>query len=113
MEETYDTKKPFHIAVSGINNTFFDKISGLPRRLRLFFNGIEFDYSQRDWIKKKDKFLFDARITPVIVESEIKTMKNIQEKIILRSGLNTLQVVVSDGVGKNQEQTRTFYMISH
>jgi hypothetical protein len=52
------------INIGGINDSFLSSTLGVPRRLRIYFNGAEYDYSPDDWTQFRGTETFSAQLVP-------------------------------------------------
>jgi hypothetical protein len=52
------------ISIGGINDSFLRSTLGVPRRVRIYFNGAEYDYSPDDWTQSRGAEIFSAQLVP-------------------------------------------------
>ena len=76
-EITYDDEVDLHVVLSGANKSFVEFTLGVPKRVKLFINGNEYNYSGEDWTEKEDgkKLEFKAKLAIGEIEA-IKPINN-------------------------------------
>jgi hypothetical protein len=60
----YDDEVELAVTIAGINDSFLSATLGVPRRVRLYFNGKEYDYSPQDWSDSGGIEKFNAKLVP-------------------------------------------------
>jgi hypothetical protein len=73
---TYDDEADLHVVLSGANKSFVEFKLGIPKRVKLYINGNEYNYSGEDWAEDGEKNLvFKATLSVGGVEP-IKPINN-------------------------------------
>ena len=72
---TYDDKVDLHVVLSGANKSFVEFTLGVPKRVKLFINGNEYNYSGEDWVEDGENLVFKAKLAIGEIEA-IKPINN-------------------------------------
>ncbi len=136
-QRTYPDKVRLRVVLPGANRTFLGSDMGIPARVKLFINGADYDYKEENWQENPGALVFETDLVtgipqagpgrPVrlgfhsgpLVRPRVGGPKvgdpdpdvgPAARPILLRPGLNTVQVTVVDGKGQRKQVVRMFYL---
>ena len=99
---TYDDETDLHVVLSGANKSFVEFELGLPKRVKLYINGNEYNYSGENWVEdgeNRENLVFKAKLAVGEIEA-IKPINNPVHGIYDKASLSqhrSSQKIPSDG----------------
>jgi hypothetical protein len=58
----YQDHAPLNVSIAGANPSFCTTVMGMPNRIRLSFNGVEYPYDPQQWVWSNNTLLFSGRL---------------------------------------------------
>ncbi|MGI0027022.1 MAG: hypothetical protein ACREAD_04195 [Nitrosopumilaceae archaeon] len=65
--EVYKDIAPLTINLTGATSSFVSDVLGVPKRVKIIVNGVEYPYASENWVNSNDVLVFEATLSPTNV----------------------------------------------